>query len=149
MMRPPPPTVTSIGFPSLPSTIVGVIDESIRLPGAIAFASPITSPSLFATPGCAVKSSISLLSRNPAPGTTDADPFPELIVVVSATALPCPLTTEKWVVCFPSGAAPVGNDTAADGVALSGRMVPASVSANSCDRSRSDGTLTNPGSPRK
>src|SRR6202034_637145 len=95
----------------------GVMDDSIRLPGAIAFASPITSPSLFGVPGWAVKSSISLLSRNPAPGTLDADPSQKWIVVVIATELPWPSTTEKCVVCFPSGAAPVGNETPAEGVA--------------------------------
>ena len=68
-MRGPPgaPAVMN----SLPSlrTIVGVIDESGRLPGAIALASPCTRPNMFGVPGLAEKSSISLFSRKPSPGT--------------------------------------------------------------------------------
>ena len=68
-MREPPgaPTVMN-SLPSF-STIVGVIDESGRLPGAIALASPCTRPNMFGAPGFDAKSSISLLSRKPRPGT--------------------------------------------------------------------------------
>ena len=43
------------------------MDESGRLPGAIALASPCTRPNMFGAPGLAAKSSISLLSRKPVP----------------------------------------------------------------------------------
>src|ERR1700680_3981232 len=46
------------------STSVGDIDESGRMPGMIAFASPWTRPSRFGTPGFTVKSSISLSERS-------------------------------------------------------------------------------------
>ena len=49
--------------------MVGVIAESGRLPGSIAFASPCTSPNIFGAFGLDVKSSISSFSRNPRPGT--------------------------------------------------------------------------------
>ena len=51
MMRDPPglPS-TSNSLPSF-TTIVGVIDESGRLPGAIAFASPCTRPNMFGVAG--------------------------------------------------------------------------------------------------
>ena len=61
--------VTSQLRPSL-TTIVGAIELSMRLPGAIALVVPVTRPALFGCPGRAVKSSISLFSRKPAPGTT-------------------------------------------------------------------------------
>ena len=74
MMRGPPglPS-TNTGRPSF-STIVGVIDDSGRLPGAIALASPCTSPNMLAAPGFTAKSSISLLSRKPVPGATTEAP---------------------------------------------------------------------------
>ena len=70
MMREPPgePT-TSSSLPSL-ATMVGVIELSIRLPGAISLALPPVTPNMFGTPALALKSSISLFSRNPAPVTT-------------------------------------------------------------------------------
>ena len=40
-----------------------------RFPGAMAFASPCTSPNMFGVPGFDAKSSISLFRRNPSPGT--------------------------------------------------------------------------------
>ncbi len=49
--------------------MVGVIDESGRLPGWMAFASPCTRPNMFGVPGFDAKSSISLFSRKPRPGT--------------------------------------------------------------------------------
>jgi hypothetical protein len=54
--------------------MVGVIAESIRLPGWIALTSPWTSPYMFGLPGAAAKSSIVSLSRNPAPATVTALP---------------------------------------------------------------------------
>ncbi len=54
--------------------MVGVMLESMRFPGAMAFASPCTSPIWFTAPTAVVKSSISSLSRNCAPGTVKAAP---------------------------------------------------------------------------
>jgi hypothetical protein len=68
--------------------MVGVMAESIRFPGSMALAAPWTSPNWLGTPGRAVKSSISLLSRNPAPVTVTRLPYRELMVVVTATAFP-------------------------------------------------------------
>ena len=68
--------------------MLGAIDDSIRLPGAIALFSPSTRPNWFGWPGDAAKSSISLFSRNPAPVTVTALPKPLLIVVVTEAALP-------------------------------------------------------------
>ena len=74
MIRGPPglPS-TSHSAPSR-STIVGAIDDIGRLPGAIALALPCTRPNRFGAPGLTVKSSISLLSRNPVPGATTPAP---------------------------------------------------------------------------
>ncbi len=47
--------------------MVGVIEESGVLRGAMAFASPWISPYMFGSPGLGAKSSISLFSRNPSP----------------------------------------------------------------------------------
>ncbi len=78
----------------------------MRFPGSMLLARPSCRiPIAFTTPGCVVKSSISLLSRNPAPATTNPEPNPVLIVVVMAAALPALSTTEKWVVCCPSASA--------------------------------------------
>ena len=108
MIRPPPGAPsTSRTFPSL-TTIVGVIDDSMRLLGAIAFALPPTRPNMLGVPGRAAKSSISSLSRKPQPATTSALPNVLLIVVVHATALPSLSTTEKCVVSSLSFA-PGGN----------------------------------------
>src|SRR6186713_1980061 len=98
MVGPPGVPRTSQSFP-FRNTNVGHIDESIRLPGAIALASRPTTPNKFGTPGLAEKSSISLFSRNPAPRTTSPHPWLPLSVVVLETALPHRSTTEKWVVC--------------------------------------------------
>ncbi len=68
MREPPGAPAVMNSLPSF-STMVGVIDDSGRLPGAIAFASPWTRPNMFAVPGFDAKSSISLLSRKPSPGT--------------------------------------------------------------------------------
>src|SRR3954468_19454089 len=83
--RPAPPTAR-IGVPSW-TTIVGLIDERGRLPG----------PGSLAVPG-PEKSGSSLLSRNPVPGATTADPKVCSIVQVSATALPAASITDRLVV---------------------------------------------------
>ena len=95
MIRGPPrlPT-TSSNEPSRSRTIVGDIALSMRLPGWIAFASPCTSPNMFGLPGCAAKSSISSLRKNPAALTYTPEPKSALSVVVVATALPAASTTE-------------------------------------------------------
>ncbi|MNP40700.1 hypothetical protein D3C76_1343570 [compost metagenome] len=66
-----PPGVPSTRV-TLPSRVtrLGLIDESMRLPGSIALASPPTTPKALATPGLELKSSISSLSKKPAPLTT-------------------------------------------------------------------------------
>ena len=69
MVRPPGLPITRRGLPSF-ATIVGVILESMRLPGAISLAVRPTTPKKLATPGLMLKSSISLFSRKPAPSTT-------------------------------------------------------------------------------
>ena len=60
--------------------MVGVIDDSMRLPGAMALAAPPTTPYMFGAPGLTLKSSISLLSRKPAPATTTPSPYQSLSV---------------------------------------------------------------------
>ena len=80
------------------STMVGVMQLSIRLFGAMAFASPPTSPYMFGEPGFTEKSSISLFSRKPAPFTNTLEPYEPLSVVVIATAFPSRSTMEKCVV---------------------------------------------------
>ena len=49
---------------------------------------------MFGVPGLALKSSISLFNRKPAPVTTWPLPYEPLSVVVVATALPSASTTE-------------------------------------------------------
>ena len=50
MVVPPGVPITKKGFPFC-NTKVGVIELSMRLPGAIALASPCTSPNWFGVPG--------------------------------------------------------------------------------------------------
>ena len=69
MRDPPGVPITSRTAPSR-SRMVGVIDDRGRLPGAIALASPPTTPNRLGEPGLTEKSSISSLSRKPAPSTT-------------------------------------------------------------------------------
>src|SRR5271169_3650459 len=95
-------------------------------PGAMALASPVTTPSLLGCMGCAAKSSIWLLRRIPVPRATRQLPKAPLRVVVRDTAFPQRSSTERWVVFFrsvPSGGAglalvsPVAaGSSAADGV---------------------------------
>ncbi|CAI8350573.1 MAG: Uncharacterised protein [Porticoccaceae bacterium UBA1117] len=69
MVLPPGLPVASIGFPSSPNTIVGVIDDKGRFPGSIELAMPPINPKPLGVPGLAEKSSISLFNKNPAPAT--------------------------------------------------------------------------------
>jgi len=73
MVRPPGVPTTMNSVPSR-ATMVGVMLESIRFPGAARLGSVPISPSLSVSPGPALKSPISLLSRKPAPGTTILEP---------------------------------------------------------------------------
>ncbi len=108
--------------------------ESMRLPGAMALASPWTSPYMFGVPGLAAKSSISLLRRNPPPVTVTADPYQPLRVVVRATAFPRLSVTEKCVVwrLSPRAGPP---DTSREGVARSVEIVARNPALNAGDRS--------------
>ena len=54
--------------------MAGVMELSGRFKASTAFASPPSRPKAFGTPGLETKSSISLLSRKPAPGTEIAEP---------------------------------------------------------------------------
>ena len=74
-----PPGEPTIISPSGFSTNVGVMLDSGRLPGAIAFASAPISRKPFGTPGFAAKSSISLFSMMPVPGTMRPEPKKKLI----------------------------------------------------------------------
>jgi hypothetical protein len=61
--------------------MVGVIEESGRLPGSILLASDCTRlKSTLGAPGRVVKSSISSLSRKPRPGTVTPLPKNSLMV---------------------------------------------------------------------
>src|SRR5438034_1107240 len=98
MREPPGDPNTRNSRPAGSSTIAGVIPDSIRFPGAMAFASPWTRPNRFGLPGAVMKSSISSFSRNPAPVTVTALPKSLFNVVVQDTALPPASTIEKCVV---------------------------------------------------
>ena len=73
MVRPPGLPVTSTRRPSR-VTMVGDMLDSMRLPGPARLGSVPMSPKSVVMPGPALKSPISLLSRNPAPGTVIFDP---------------------------------------------------------------------------
>ena len=73
IVRLPGLPVTSMTLP-LRAMIVGVCELSMRLPGAIKLASVPIAPLRSVTPGLRLKSSISSLSRNPAPLTTTREP---------------------------------------------------------------------------
>ncbi len=73
IVRPPGLPVTMNSWPSL-VTIVGVMLDNIRLPGAARLGSVPMRPRSSVNPGPALKSPISLLSKNPAPGTTMPEP---------------------------------------------------------------------------
>jgi len=73
MVGPPGLPVTRTSWPSF-VTRVGVMDESGRLPGTMALASPWMRPNMFGVPTCEVKSSISLFMRMPVPGMVTPEP---------------------------------------------------------------------------
>ena len=98
MVVPPGAPVTNLTSPSS-NTMVGLMEESIRLKGWISLATPPTAPKKLGTPAFTLKSSISLFSKKPAPSTTTPEPKLKLIVVVLDTALPYWSKIEKWVVC--------------------------------------------------
>src|SRR6218665_160840 len=77
------------------STMIGVIELSILFWGIILLASPPMAPNILGVPGLALKSSISLLRKKPAPPTTTAEPYQPLSVVVHDTAFPSASTTER------------------------------------------------------
>src|SRR3989338_8075628 len=99
MMRGPPcaPRIKN-NSPEGSSTMLGDIDDSIVLAGAIELASPPTRPNKLGIPGCMEKSSISLFSTMPVPSATTQEPNVALIVCVVLTAFPHGSTTDRCVV---------------------------------------------------
>ena len=87
IVEPPGVPTTIFNFPSF-STIVGVIELNILFSGAISLALEPNKPKTFGTFGFALKSSISLFRKNPAPFTKTLEPYPVFKVVVTETALP-------------------------------------------------------------
>ena len=79
MVGPPGVPTTARSSPSC-TTMVGVIDESMRLPGSILLGSPCTRPKMFGEPGLTEKSSISLLSSTAVEGSTNLLPKPRFRV---------------------------------------------------------------------
>ena len=70
----PPGVPTDINnFPFF-STIVGVIELSIRFPAAMLFASPPVTPNILGTPGLLLKSSISLFKKKPSSEQYNLEP---------------------------------------------------------------------------
>src|ERR1041385_2667914 len=88
MREPPGVPRTRNRRPAVSRTMDGVMAESIRFPGAIAFASPCTRPNRLGLPGAVLKSSISSFNKNPAPVTVTALPKSLLRVVVHETVQP-------------------------------------------------------------
>ena len=99
IVGPPAAPTARMGLLSL-STIVGLMLDKGRLPGATELASVPNKPKALGTPGAAAKSSISLFIITPVPGITTLDPKEVLIVAVMATQLPSLSAQEKWVVCL-------------------------------------------------
>src|SRR4051812_15114547 len=87
IVGPPAAPAARIGFPFF-KTIVGLMLDNGLLPGATAFASAPIKPKKFGTPGCAEKSSISLLRTTPVPGITTLEPKLVFTVAVQATQFP-------------------------------------------------------------
>ena len=103
MMRGPPAApATRRTLPSA-TTIVGDMLLRGRLPGWGRFLSDCRRPYALGLPGIVVKSSISLFSANPNPGTTTIEPKVMLIVSVQATAMPFSSITDRWLVPPSSG----------------------------------------------
>ena len=87
MVEPPGEPAIKNSLPSR-STMTGVIELSILFPGSAELALPPVSPNILGTPGFTEKSSISLLSRNPALSATILLPKVSFSVVVTETAFP-------------------------------------------------------------
>jgi hypothetical protein len=79
IVEPPGVPITITALLSCKS-MVGDMDESMRLPGCISLAVLPTTPKILATPGLTLKSSISLFNKNPAPSTTTPEPYAQLMV---------------------------------------------------------------------
>ncbi len=79
MVRPPGAPTTATSSPSF-ATIDGVMLESMRCSGRARFGSVPMRPRSVVIPGAALKSPISLLSRNPPPGTVIFEPYQLSIV---------------------------------------------------------------------
>lgn len=97
---PPAAPAVSTGWLFLSRTMVGLILDSGRFLGPTAFAFEPTSPKAFGVPGAMAKSSISLLSITPVPGTVTLQPQEVLTVQVMATQFPSESAVVRWVVCF-------------------------------------------------
>jgi hypothetical protein len=76
------------------------------------------------------------------------EPYHQLMVVVSATALPASSTISKCVVCGPSPELPFPV-ISEDGVARSSAIVARCASAHLGERSSSMGLVTKSGSPSR
>ena len=118
-----PPGVPSTATRCGPIRKVGDIEESGRLPGAIAFASSPTRPNAFGTPGFTEKSSIWSFSMKPVPGTIIVLPNGRFTVCVTAARLPSRSMIEKCVVSLPAAGASTPGSSAL-GIARS-RLMPA------------------------
>src|SRR5262245_1708523 len=99
---PPAAPAVNTGLPEESKTIVGLMLDKGRLPGAIELFSAPTSLNAFGTPGMTAKSSISLFKTTPVPGTMIFEPNDVFIVAVIATQLPCESAAAMWVVCRPN-----------------------------------------------
>ena len=71
---PPAAPTVIIGFPSLSSTIVGLMLDNGRLPGAMLLFSAPTRPNVLGTSGRIEKESISSLRTTPGPGAITFEP---------------------------------------------------------------------------
>ena len=80
MVLPPGVPMTRVTFPASSSSSVGVMEDSMRFPGWISLAVLPMTPKILGVPGLALKSSISLLRRKPAPSTTTPLPKAQLMV---------------------------------------------------------------------
>ena len=80
MVLPPGVPMTMVTLPASSRSRVGVMEDSMRFPGWISLAVLPTTPKIFGVPALALKSSISLLRRKPAPSTTTPLPKDQLMV---------------------------------------------------------------------
>ena len=87
IVGPPAAPTVKIGLPSR-STIVGLMLESGRFPGATSLAVAPINPNTLGAPGCEEKSSISLFITTPVPGMTTPEPKVVFTVAVQATHQP-------------------------------------------------------------